>query len=77
MRLSMLNRCNCRNEKTGTAKVNASSNVGSKILEISKTILGKDGSGLKTYRKTYCTTRMYNQTDCRLVFGSVAGSFIL
>lgn len=66
MRLSMLNRCNCRNEKTKTAKVNGNSNVARKVVEISKMFTGENTS-FRNYRATQCVSIGYNQTRCRLV----------
>ena len=68
MRLSMLNRCNCRNEKTGVAKVNATSNVGKKVIELSKLFTG-DKASMMLAKKTYCYTTGYNQANCRFILG--------
>ncbi len=69
MRLSMLNRCDCRNAKTGTDKVNKNSNVGRKVIELSNMIIGENGS-LRNHRRTHCTTIGYNQTNCRFILSA-------
>lgn len=68
MRWSMLNRCPCKGEKTGTKKENGNTNfIADKILRMSSiTSTNEYNKSIRNYLRTRCgVVTIYNSTDCR------------